>query len=54
MPDYADTETWKPWQRDHQESAPSGSFLCDRLEIMVPDENFRFHARRTFLLGTRP
>ncbi|MBM3327108.1 MAG: 2'-5' RNA ligase family protein [Calditrichaeota bacterium] len=32
------------------DSAPSGSFLCDRLELIVPDENFRFKRSGTFLL----
>jgi hypothetical protein len=34
-----------------QDSAPSGSFLCDRLEFVVPDENFQFQRVDTFLLG---
>ena len=34
-----------------QSSAPSGSFLCDRLEFIVPDEGFRFQRSDTFLLG---
>lgn len=29
----------------------SGSFRCDRLEYIVPDQAFRFHQRGTFLLG---
>jgi hypothetical protein len=29
----------------------SGSFWCDRLEYIVPDQAFRFHRRDTFLLG---
>ena len=33
------------------DSAPGGSFLCDRLELVVPDENFHFKRRGTFLLG---
>jgi 2'-5' RNA ligase len=32
------------------DSAPSGSFLCDRLEFVVPDESFRFQRCGTFLL----
>ena len=36
---------------DLQNSAPSGSFLCDRLEFIVPDQNFHFQRIRTFLLG---
>ena len=34
-----------------QDTAPSGSFLCDRLEYVVPDESFRFNRTLTFLLG---
>ena len=34
-----------------QDSAPSGSFLCDRLEFIVPDEDFHFQRRGTFFLG---
>ena len=34
-----------------QDTAPSGSFLCDRLAYMVPDQNFRFSKRLTFVLG---
>lgn len=34
-----------------QDTAPVGSFLCDRLTYMVPDEDFRFTGRLTFLLG---
>ena len=33
-----------------QASAPSGSFLCDRLEFIVPDQDFHFQRIRTFLL----
>ena len=33
-----------------QNSAPSGSFLCDKLELVVPDESFRFKKRGTFFL----
>jgi hypothetical protein len=32
----------------------SGSFGCDRVEHMVPDQAFRFHRRGTFLLGHSP
>jgi hypothetical protein len=28
-----------------------GSFWCDRLEYVVPDQAFRFHQRGSFLLG---
>lgn len=34
-----------------QDSAPSGSFLCDRLEFIVPDEDFHFQRQSTFFLG---
>lgn len=34
-----------------QDTAPVGSFLCDRLEYMVPDDGFRFQRRLTFPLG---
>ena len=34
-----------------QNLAPSGSFLCDKLELVVPDESFRFKKRGTFFLG---
>lgn len=34
-----------------QDSAPSGSFLCDRLEFIVPDEDFHFQRAATFFLG---
>jgi len=34
-----------------QDSAPSGSFLCDRLEFIVPDENFHFQGQGIFFVG---
>ena len=34
-----------------QSCAPSGSFLCDRLEFIVPDVDFRFQKVKTFFLG---
>jgi hypothetical protein len=34
-----------------QEAAPSGSFLCDRLEFIVPDQDFHFQRVGTFSLG---
>lgn len=33
-----------------QASAPRGSFLCDRLEFIIPDQDFHFQRVRTFLL----
>jgi len=32
--------------------APSGSFLCDRLALVVPDADFRFHPQATYRLGS--
>jgi len=34
-----------------RDSTPSGSFLCDRLEFIVPDQDFHFQRCGTFLLG---
>ena len=34
-----------------QATAPSGSFLCDRLEFIVPDEMFWFQRTHIFYLG---
>lgn len=34
-----------------QTAAATGSFTCNRLSFMVPDENFRFHEVDTFPLG---
>jgi hypothetical protein len=31
---------------------PSGSFVCDRLEFIVPDQDFHFQRVDTFFLGT--
>ena len=36
---------------DLQDSAPRGSFLCDRLEFIVPDQDFHFQRQSTFFLG---
>jgi len=35
-----------------QDSAPRGSFVCDRLEFIVPDDDFHFQRKLTFFLGT--
>jgi hypothetical protein len=35
-----------------QDTAPSGSFVCDRLEFIVPDEHFHFQKVKTLFLGT--
>ena len=34
-----------------QETVPKGSFICDRLEFIVPDDNCHFHRAMTFMLG---
>ncbi len=34
-----------------QDSAPKGSFLCDRLEFIVPDKDFHFQRQGTFFLS---
>jgi len=34
-----------------QDSAPHGSFVCDRLEFIIPDDNFHFQNKLTFFLG---
>lgn len=36
---------------DLADTSLSGSFWCDRLEYIVPDQAFRFQQRGTFLLG---
>jgi hypothetical protein len=36
-----------------QEAAPSGSFLCNQLEYMVPDLDFHFQRAFTLHLGTK-
>jgi hypothetical protein len=35
------------------DTAPRGSFWCDRLEYIVPDATFRFQRREAFSLGDR-
>jgi hypothetical protein len=32
-------------------TAPRGSFLCDRLEFIVPDIDLQFHRVKTYSLG---
>ncbi len=36
-----------------RETVPGGSFLCDRLELIVPDERFHFRRAGAFYLGGR-
>jgi 2'-5' RNA ligase len=35
-----------------KDTAPRGSFLCDRLEFIVPDQDFHFQRAGGFFLGT--
>jgi hypothetical protein len=37
--------------KEIQDIAPSGSFLCNQLEFIVPDINFQFHGVKTYTLG---
>ena len=34
------------------DSVPRGSFVCDRLEFIVPDDDFHFQKKQTFYFGT--
>lgn len=36
-----------------QEMVPTGSFLCDQLEFIVPDINMQFQRVKTYILGVR-
>lgn len=35
-----------------EQSAPSGSFLCDQLALVIPDEDFHFQQVKTYPLGS--
>lgn len=43
-------ESWRIWE-EIREIAPSGSFLCDQLEFIVPDANMQFQRVKTYRLG---
>ena len=43
-------ESWRICE-EIQDIAPSGSFLCNQLEFIVPDINFQFHGVKTYTLG---
>jgi len=45
-------ESWRIWE-DIKDIAPSGSFLCDQLELIVPDINMQFQKVKTYALGAR-
>ena len=42
------------WQicKEIQDIAPGGSFLCNQLELIIPDINMQFHKVKTYTLGT--
>ena len=43
-------ESWRILE-EIQETAPSGSFLCDRLEFIVPDKDMHFQRVKSYMLG---
>ncbi|MBN1878216.1 MAG: 2'-5' RNA ligase family protein [Anaerolineae bacterium] len=45
-------ESWRIME-EIKEIAPSGSFLCDRLEFIVPDMNMHFQRVKSYALGKR-
>jgi 2'-5' RNA ligase len=52
--EFVSVETTKRLMRDLEgERAPTGSFVCDHLTYVVPDEEFRFTERRSLKLGSQ-
>lgn len=43
-------ESWRIMD-EIKDTAPSGSFLCDRLQFIVPDINMHFRRVKTYTLG---
>ena len=43
-------ESWRIME-EIKDTAPSGSFLCDRLEFIVPDIDMHFHRIKSYALG---
>ena len=43
-------ESWQIFE-EIQDIAPSGSFLCNQLEFIVPDINMQFQRVKTYTLG---
>jgi hypothetical protein len=43
-------ESWRIME-EIKGTAPSGSFLCDRLEFIVPDINMHFRRIKSYMLG---
>jgi 2'-5' RNA ligase len=43
-------ESWRILE-EIESIAPQGSFLCDRLEFIVPDINMHFHRVKSYVLG---
>jgi len=46
-------ESWRIVE-EIRDIAPSGSFLCDRLEFIVPDSRFQFHRVKTYYTDGSP
>ena len=44
-------ESWRIME-EIKDTAPSGSFLCDRLEFIVPDIDMHFQIVKSYTLGT--
>ena len=45
-------ESWRI-KEEIEDTAPSGSFLCDRLEYIVPDMNMHFQRVKRYALGKK-
>jgi hypothetical protein len=45
-------ESWRTLE-EIKDTAPSGSFLCDKLEFIVPDINMQFQRVKTYALGAK-
>lgn len=43
-------QSWKIVE-EIKDIAPSGSFLCDKLDLIVPDINMQFHRVKSYSLG---
>lgn len=44
-------ESWRILE-EIKDTAPRGSFLCNRLEFIVPDIHMKFHRVKSYLLGS--
>ncbi len=45
-------ESWRIMD-EIKDTAPRGSFLCDRLEYIVPDIIMHFHRVKSYAMGRR-